>query len=424
MRNIWTVLAFEYMGYMKSKAFRITTIILLALILIGSCVPQIKSMIESATSGSENEKAKALFVLTGEAAGADAYAELTPTMLKSLLPGYTWDSGDNPDDAERAVVQGDCVIAVVYDGGTSYTVYSSGHDFGIYDLTAHFDVLLTDRARAAAMSTMAPDIREGAETVIGIGVTGEVQSVGGSSGNVLGNFWLSYVMLYLLFMVVMMYGQFVVTSVVNEKSTKAMELLITSTKPTYLMFGKVVGVGCVALTQMVLILGVSAIGLLINFSSWSAEIPIVADTITSSNLSPWLIILFIFYFVLGYFLYAFIFAAMGSTVSKIEDSGTVNTIPNLLMVAAFVISMISMSNIDATYVKILSYVPFFSPFLMFTRMSMGEAGYIEGLIALVVLAASVLFFTWFAAKIYRVGVMMYGKPMKIKEVFKVLTNRS
>jgi ABC-2 type transport system permease protein len=413
---------------MKSKAFRITTIILLALILIGSCVPQIKSMIESATSGGENEKAKAIFILTGDAAADDAYAELTPAILKSLLPGYTWDLDGDPDGAERAVAEGDCAVAVVYDGTADYTLYSSGHDFGIYDLTSRLDALLTERARAAAMSLMAPDVRDGAEAIIGINVTGNVQSVGNnagnSSGNVMGNFWLSYVMLYLLFMVVMMYGQFVVTSVVNEKSTKAMELLITSTKPTYLMFGKVVGVGCVALTQMVLILGVSIVGLLINFSNWSAEIPVVADTLRSSNLSPWLIILFIFYFVLGYFLYAFIFAAMGSTVSKIEDSGSVNTIPNLLMVAAFVVSMISMSNIDATYVKILSYVPFFSPFLMFTRMSMGEAGYIEGLIALIVLAASVLFFSWFAAKIYRVGVMMYGKPMKIKEVFKTLTNRS
>jgi ABC-2 type transport system permease protein len=198
-----------------------------------------------------------------------------------------------------------------------------------------------------------------------------------------------------------------------------MELLITSAKPSQLIFGKVIGVGCVALTQALVIIIVAAIGIVLNMGTWMAQIPEAGAVMQSLTVSPGLIVFFVLFFLTGYFLYSFIYAALGSTVSKIEDASTIVTIPMLILIAGFVISIISMSNLDAGYVKVLSYIPFFAPFLMFSRLAMGEAGYVQAGIALVILIFTILIISWLAAKIYRVGVMMYGKPMKLKAIVKV-----
>jgi ABC-2 type transport system permease protein len=140
------------------------------------------------------------------------------------------------------------------------------------------------------------------------------------------------------------------------------------------------------------------------------------------NFSGGLLVFFILFFVIGYFLYAFICAAMGSTASRVEDAGSVSTIPMMLAVASFVVSLIGMTNIDAMYVKVLSFIPFFSPWIMFSRLCMASATFTEAAIAVAILIATVVFFGWLAAKIYRVGVMMYGKPMKLREVLKAVTH--
>jgi ABC-2 type transport system permease protein len=96
----------------------------------------------------------------------------------------------------------------------------------------------------------------------------------------------------------------------------------------------------------------------------------------------------------------------------------------LLILAAFLVSVFVMSNLDAGYVKVLSYIPFFSPFIMFARLGLGEAGYMQATIAFVILLVTIILFSWLSAKIYRVGVMMYGKPRNIKEIFKVAIGKA
>jgi ABC-2 type transport system permease protein len=167
----------------------------------------------------------------------------------------------------------------------------------------------------------------------------------------------------------------------------------------------------------------TALGLFVNFNSWKEQLPDVANGIAAANISLPIIIFFILFFVCGYLLYAFIYAGLGSTVSKIEDAGAVTTLPQFFVIAAFIVSIFGMANLDAAYVKVLSYVPFFSPYIMFARRSMGEAGYLQGAIAVLILVPTIVLFAWIAAKIYRIGVMMYGKPMKLKDIVKTLIRK-
>ncbi|MDR1028139.1 MAG: ABC transporter permease [Clostridiales Family XIII bacterium] len=427
MKRIGMVFAFEYMGYLKNKTFRVTTVVLLAIIILAAFFPQIRGAFQKITSGGDDGNDMALLIVSGEAASGESTSFANADALTEITVGYEWETGDVSDDPKEAVAEEGYDVALVYDGGASYRLYGSSYDFGLYGLIEVLDSYFTNADRETALRDLSPDARSAAEQVLGITVSGEIVSVSGADagdGADAGtNFFLSYILLYLLFMVMIMYGQFVISSVVNEKSTKAMEILITSAKPIQLMFGKVLGVGCAAMTQLLLIIAAAVAGLFLNFGNWKEQMPDIASGIESTNLSPSLVIFFLLFFAGGYLLYAFIYAGLGSTVSKIEDAGAVTTLPQIFVIIAFFISVFGMTNLDAIYVKVLSYIPFFSPFIMFARVCMGEADYLHGVIALLILAPTIILFAWLAAKIYRIGVMMYGKPLKLKEIFKIAVAR-
>jgi ABC-2 type transport system permease protein len=422
MKNIGNVLAFEYFGYLKNKAFRVTTIVFLVVIIIVSFLPQIISAVKS-TSG-DKEKSEAAIVLTGDVQTYGKY--INAKSISEAEPDYTWKEFNEDKDPKELITKEDFEIVFAYDGGESYKLYGSGYDFSLLELTAIFDGFMTQVKQLVLIDGLSSEQAAAVDSVLSVSVAGEFIAIGkdGNDGaDAMQNFILSYVLLYVLFMVIMMYGQLVVNSVAVEKSTKTMELLVTSAKPTHLMFGKVLGVGLAALTQLAIILGAAVIGLAANMHGWKADIPEVGTILSSLSFTPGFVAIFILFFVLGYFLYTFIYAALGSTVSRIEDAGTIITIPMILMVAAFIISIISMNDITAGYVKVLSFIPFFTPFVMFGRYAMGEAGMLDVSISFVILLATVTLMGWLAARIYRLGVMMYGQPMNPVSVFKLAFKR-
>jgi ABC-2 type transport system permease protein len=427
MKKIRAVLGFEYLGYIKSKSFIVTTIIFVAVILILSTIPRFMGAFDdlgSLVGGGEGSPA--LVVVGGEAEQGGFAKALDPAALSATTGGsYVWtvrgqseQSDAEPGvDPQKLISEGTYDVVVVYDGGENYDVYGKGQDFAVLTLPAMLDPVFTDAARSLKMKAMPADVRSDVESVIGTTVAGEVTTVGGGSAE--NNFWLAYVMLYVLFMSIMMYGQFIVNAVINEKSSKMMELLVTSARPIELMFGKVFGVGLAAFTQLGSILAAAGAAIAINYGMWMNQIPGFGDMISRMNISAGLFVFFVLFFVIGYFLYAFICAAVGSTASRVEDAGSVSTLPMMLATGAFIVSMISMSNIEATYVEVLSFIPFFTPWIMFARLCMASATFGDAAIALAILIASVICVGWLAAKIYRVGVMMYGKPMKLGAALKM-----
>jgi ABC-2 type transport system permease protein len=442
MNKIRTVLKFEYLGYIKSKSFIITTVIFVAIILILSQVPNFLGAFENigdAITGGGDKKA--LVWLTGEAESDAAVKEaLSPKVLGKATGGtYKWETYDPDkkyadfkdsdklkitalsddvtvseagDDPITMIWSGAFEIVLCYDGGKTYELYGTGQNMTLSMLPMTLDPVVTDAARAGMMEGMSDAEKARVRAVMDTTVAGEVQAIGG--GDAQSNYWLAYIMLYMLFMMIMLYGQFIINSVISEKSSKMMELLVTSARPIELMAGKVFGVGLAAFTQFGAIVGAFVISFAVNYPTWKQQIPGFEDMISQLNISPGLLVFFVLFFVLGYFLYAFISAAMGSTASRVEDAGSVGTIPSMLAVGSFIVSMVSMQFIDAAYVHVLSFIPFFSPWIMFSRLCMASATFVEAAIAAGILAASMVFFGWLSAKIYRVGVMMYGKPMKLK----------
>ena len=222
-------------------------------------------------------------------------------------------------------------------------------------------------------------------------------------------------MIFALYMVILLYGQMVATNVASEKSTRAMEVLVTSAKPTAMMFGKVIASCLAGLLQLVCVFGSAVLFYQLNKEYWSN--PIIESIF---DMPLHLLLFMLLFFVLGFFIYAFMFGAVGSTASKLEDINTSVMPITMLFIIAFMVTMFSMSsgNVDNILMKICSFVPFTSPMAMFTRIAMSTVPWYEILISVLILIGSVLGVGVLAAKIYRVGVLMYGTTPKIGQVIK------
>jgi ABC-2 type transport system permease protein len=228
---------------------------------------------------------------------------------------------------------------------------------------------------------------------------------------------LVYILLVLLYVTMLMYGIQVAMGVVEEKSSRVMEILITAIRPIELMLGKVFGVGLLGLTQYAIWV---AAGLVVLFLSGSLGNTLQTAGVNLAAVPAPTLIYFLVFFVLGYLLIACLYAALGSLVNRSEDVNSITTPITLVMVATYLLSIWALGNPEADAVKALSFVPFFTPMLMFIRVALSNPAFWEVTLSIFLLAASCLFFAWVAAKIYRTGVLLYGKRPSVREMVRLL----
>lgn len=416
MNKFFTVMKFEYKGFSKSKSYLITTAVLIAVILIASFIPQISNLFSGALSG-DGEGSKAAYLLTEKAEKNNIDDYITEDTLNEYMPDYKWVKLEADDSPKDMVSSGQYDMVLYYDSGASYKLYATGADLGSEMYLGIFDEMMTQINRAIELTEYPDEVQAAVSQITATQVSGEVVPVGGDASK---NYWYAYLLQFALYMVMMVYGQFILTSVMTEKSSKAMELLVTSARPMDLMFGKVIGVGLVALTQILLLLAALGLGIKLNINAWKEFMPEIFEVLKSMDLSIGMIGYFILFFLIGYFSYAFLFASFGSTVSKPEEASSISTMPIMILVIVFILSMISLSNMNALLFKVLSYIPLFSPFIMFNRVCMDMATTLEIWISIGISLVGLLGIGWLAAKIYRVGIMIYGKPMNIKNIVQVL----
>ncbi len=236
-----------------------------------------------------------------------------------------------------------------------------------------------------------------------------------SSDSGLGSFLLSFVMALLIYSTIIGYGAFISSSVIGEKSSKVMEILISSVKPFELMIGKIIGIGLVALTQYAVwiiaalaLSGLSLKGLGGAASKINFEIP------------PLLLFYFVLYFVLGYLIYATLYAATGSIFENEQDAQSLQFPITFLVILAMVFVSLIISKPDSPLATLLSLVPFFAPILMIGRLSVTDVPLWQILLSLVLMAVTFYAILWGSAKIYRIGVLLYGKKPSLNEVMKWL----
>lgn len=225
---------------------------------------------------------------------------------------------------------------------------------------------------------------------------------------------LGLIMMVILYTTMIIYGMTVLRGIVEEKQSRIVEVIISSISPLELMFGKIIGIGLVGLLQFTV------------WSIFAAVLPMALATMsiaTGANLPDVpksLLVYFVLYFVLGYFLYATLFALAGSIVSNDQDAQSVQMPITMLLIIATIFSSLIIRDPNGTASVILSLVPFFGPILMFLRIAVQTPPIWQIVLSLGLMVITIIGCSWLAAKIYRVGILMYGKRPTVPELIKWL----
>ncbi|QGG54425.1 ABC transporter permease [Paenibacillus sp. FSL W8-1187] len=246
----------------------------------------------------------------------------------------------------------------------------------------------------------------------------DVQELKAGSKSMFSMYMPIYLISFMLYLLLYMCGGSVATSVSVEKSSRVKEILITKVKPEQLLFGKVLGVGLAGLLQFVLILGIGY-GMILASGSGSG-LSLFGFTVDFSMLDAKTMVLLVMFFILGYFFYAALFAACGSLVSRSEEVNAVTLPVSLLMMGGFVVALLSLGSPEGSLAVVSSYIPFATPFAMFVRIGMSDPSWMEILVPTLILLASSVLACWISAKVYQVGVLLYGQKPTPKLIYKAL----
>jgi ABC-2 type transport system permease protein len=230
----------------------------------------------------------------------------------------------------------------------------------------------------------------------------------------------AYVLVILTFMAVITYGSWVATSVAEEKSSRVMELLITAASPRQLLSGKILGTGAAGLTQYLAILVAVVVGLLIQgFVAARVLGELGANVLEGVDFG--VLIPFTLLFVPGFLLYCTLYAGFGSLASRQEDVTQVTSPMLFIGMAGYFASFVAMATPDAGWVKLLSLIPFFSPYLLPARYILaGNVQPWEWLVAAILMAVFMAVALWLAARIYSAGVLLYGQRASLRSVWRAV----
>lgn len=231
--------------------------------------------------------------------------------------------------------------------------------------------------------------------------------------------------MFILYMFIILYGQMVMTSIIEEKNNRVLELVVSSVRPSALMLGKILGIGLVAVTQ-ILIWAV----LLIACSVWlmpvlagavagsgDAELTQAVTTMGDSSYMLGIFGYLVLFLIAGYLFYSSIYAAIGSAVDNIQDASQLQSVAILPIIIALILSMTVLTDPNSSLAIWTSMIPFTSPMVMMARLPFGIPAW-QPVVSLLILVVSLLAMIWLSAKIYRVGIFMYGKKPTVTELIR------
>lgn len=411
MKQFGKILKFELKYYFKNKIFVGITVLLVFLIAAVMCFPRISGLFPQDQSDINTTENVSVMLVKAETSDQ---TEMVKEAFAAAFADYDVQSTDEDISyIKDQITSENAECAFVLTGPASYTYYVG--NLSMYDGNIQIaGEVLQNIYRRNAMIESGMTAEQVSE-VMDMQITGEVENLGKNQAE---NFFYTYIMIFALYFVIVLYGQMVSMNVATEKSSRAMEVLITSAKPASMMFGKVLASCIVGLVQIAAVFGSALIFYNLNADYWGDNILIQSIF----NISPQLLVYMLIFFVLGFLIYAFLYGAIGSTATKLEDINT-STMPlTILFVVAFMVVMFSMSsgNVDNTLMVVCSYVPFTSPMAMFTRIAMSTVPVYGILISIVILIGSSIGIGVLSAKIYRVGVLLYGTTPKLGAIIRAV----
>jgi len=418
--NAWYIAVREFRGRVRTRSFVLGTILLAVLGLVAT---QGSVLIDVAVSSTQTK----LAVVTEASGLPSGYAALldgllNPSTDKNAHPSFrlTWVPSGDAATAVTDLANGkyDGVLVIRRDpasGNLAFTLRT--------DLTAD-GVVVKNISSAATMLSLS-DIAGRAGTTFGaalqtsfsitpVNANSPSQSLSGQITNTLT----STILIVLIFMAIVTYGTWVAMSVAEEKSSRVMELMLNAATPLQMLAGKVIGNGVAGLLQYGIVIASVVVGLVVQGPIRAAVLGGSGGGLSLGGMDPMVFAAFLILFTGGFLLYSLLYAALGSLVSRQEDVQSATSPLMMLIMVGYFMSIFGMQAIDDTWVKVLSFVPFFSPYLMLTRVAVGHVQLWEFLLALVFMVLAIAAALVMAARIYSAGVLLYGQRVGLRQILR------
>lgn len=415
MKQFFNVLSFELSNYFKNKGYLITTILISILLIVGlslpsffdmsKLIPQLSSnnseIIENSEEGDESKDKTSYIIMDTNNIISNK------SILETAFPNSTWTIVNSKDEAENLIKSGDAKAGFIVESLNKYSYLVDNSGFTDTNQMIFENILSTlNQIEYAQNNNLNIDELQ---SVINIPFESEISILGKDSAS---NFFYVYIFVFAMYMMILLYGQLIAVSVTSEKSNRAIEVLVTSANSNSLIFGKVIGAALASFLQVAIILGSGMITYTLNSKAWNGLLDGVFKI--PSNI----LLTFIIFGSIGYLFYSFIFGALGALVSKTEDISSSIGPVTMIFVVVFFISMFGLTNSDSLLIKIASFIPFSSSMTMLIRVALGTVSNIEIIISFIILLLSTILTALGAAKIYRLGTLMYGNPIKLKNALK------
>ena len=407
MKDLFIVAKFTMKDMLKRKSFIISTIIILILIIVGFNVPKILKSIKGDTDGTS----KILIV------DENNVFEGNLEMLNNMDLGYEFDiQNATYEKIKEEIEAGDieAAIQIQETDGKINIKYMVENKMLMEGVPTECISALNTIYKSMQISKLGLTQEQLAslepEFNFELVQTGEEEV----KGNVFAMMLLSIALFYAIYFCAYQ----VSSSITTEKTSKIMETLVTSTKPRTIVLGKTIGIGLVGLLQVLLVIATALISAKLFLEEGMLE-----SIIDVSSITPTLGIITIIYFLLGYLVYALLYALTGSTVSKPEDVQSANGPVAILAVIGFYLTYFTMMNPTSDLNTFASIFPFSSPFCVPFRIMMGVATPTQIAISLAVLVITMLIIAKISIKIYSSAILNYGSKIGIKDIINIYKNK-
>lgn len=403
MKDILTVMKFTILDMVKKKSFIISTLVMLIMIVVGCNVPNIINLIK----GDNGDDKTRILVVDQQNVFENQLDKLNNEDYEIIIDSKSFDEikkqiEDNKIDAGLIIEKETNDITV------RYIIENTLVGEIPEDLINNINVLYSS-VQIQKMNLTTEQLE-----ILNTNFDFQLELTEEVGGDILATMFMSIVLFFGVFFCAFQ----VSSSITTEKTSKIMETLVTSTSPRTIVLGKTIGIGLVGLGQMVLIISTVLISAYLF-----VDRELLSSIVDLSNITPFLAIVMIIYFILGYFVYSLLFALVGSTVSKPEDVQTANQPVSFIAVIGFYLSYFTMMNPTSNLNLFAALLPISSPFCMPFRVMMGLASPGEIIISLLLLAISILIVAKIAIRIYSNAILNYGTKLSIKDMIKIYKER-
>jgi len=419
MRKILSVIKREYLQIIRTKGFIIGTIlgpVFMAALIVVPVVLQFVSLDQQERIGIVDES-------------REIFTELEKSLNQKLKDGsrrYLLTQFESKGDTQalreelnRMVLQKELdayIYIPVGVSGESEAEYVSEH-VSDFDKRGHIGRALSNIVIEKRLKGEGLDPAKISEYVRPVSLMTKKVTKRGVEKDTGGTFIISYFLVLILYMTLIFYGQIILRGVIEEKSSRVVEIVLSSLRPFQLMAGKIIGIAAVGFTQYAIwtVFGLAAAryskGLITGAfpAAASFEMP---------SIPSYIFIYFILFFIGGYFLYATMYAAIGSMVNSEKEAQNLVMPVTMFLIIPILMMMFVIRSPNSTFSVVLSMIPFFAPILMLLRVCILLPPFIQIGVSIVLLVLATLFMIWITAKIYRVGILMYGKRPGFAEILK------